>query len=119
MDISFIAKILNWAMEGLLKKKTTRMKISSIGLDLITRFEGFRAAPYNDAGKEPTIGFGHLIKPGEQFTTITRNQALDLLTKDVHFAEDAVNTLVKVRLTQDQFDALTSFVFNTGRENFE
>jgi len=34
-------------------------------------------------------------------------------------AEDAVNRLVKVELTQNQFDMLVSFVFNVGEGQFK
>lgn len=95
------------------------MKINSVGLDLITRFEGFVNHVYKDAGGLDTIGFGHLVKPGEHFTTVTREEALDLLAKDVEFAENAVNHLVKVDLNQDQFDALCSFVYNVGTGAFQ
>lgn len=42
-------------------------------------------------------------------------KALDLLAEDVKDAEDAINDLVTVPLTQNEFDALVCFVFNIGR----
>lgn len=64
-----------------------------------------------------TIGYGHTkgVKPG---MTITEEQAEIYLKEDVKWAEDAVNKLVKVKLNQNQFDALVSFVFNIGESQF-
>ncbi len=61
-----------------------------------------------------TVGIGHLIKPGEHFESITEQQAEELLHKDLQWAEYAVDQAVCVDITQNQFDALVSFVFNLG-----
>jgi GH24 family phage-related lysozyme (muramidase) len=94
------------------------MSISLRGLAHIKGWEGFRANVYLDVAGLPTIGYGHLIKPHESFTTITEAQASVLLAKDVSSAENAVNKYVKVPLTQNQFDALVSFAFNVGNGAF-
>lgn len=93
------------------------MKTSQKGKDLIANFEGVVLDVYKDAVGLDTIGIGHLIKKGERFTTITRQQAFDLLEKDLIQFEDAVNKLVKVSIGQNQFDALVSFAFNLGASN--
>lgn len=90
------------------------MKTSKAGLDLIKRFEGFRAGVYLCPAGVATIGYGHAIKPGEKFTTITEHHAESLLIDDVEEAEEYVNELVEVGINQDQFDALVSFTFNLG-----
>jgi lysozyme len=91
------------------------MNISSTGLDLIEICEGLRTETYPDADGHPTIGFGHMLKPGESFPNgITAEQATELLRGDVAFAEHAVNCLVTPKLTQGQFDALVSFTYNEG-----
>ncbi len=70
---------------------------------------------YLDQEKRPTIGVGHLIRPGESFGGgITREVADKLLASDLAGAEGAINSRVKVPLTQGQFDALVSLVFNCG-----
>lgn len=96
------------------------MRTSQAGIDRIAKHEGFRADAYRDVAGNLTIGYGHLIKPGEEFPNpITREMALDLMRKDLSNAEDAVNELVTVPLTQNQFEALVSLVYNIGRGNFE
>ena len=95
------------------------MKTSDNGISLIRSFEGFRAEPYADVGGKMTVGYGHLIKQGEMFTTISEDDASALLAKDLHYAESCVNTCVTVALNQNQFDSLVSFVFNLGTGSFE
>jgi lysozyme len=91
------------------------MEISDAGLSLIKTSEGFRATVYNDVAGFPTIGYGHKLTPGESFPIgITEAQATALLEQDVQGAEAAVARLVKVALTQGQFDALVDFVYNVG-----
>jgi lysozyme len=92
------------------------MKMSDNGLALIMASEGLRLDAYPDphTNAEPiTIAYGHTggIKMGD---TCTKEQAAAWLQSDVGWAEDLVNTLVKVPLTQGQFDALCSFSFNMG-----
>lgn len=88
--------------------------ISESGLNLIKHFEGFSPKVYLDAAGLPTIGYGHLIKTGEVFTTLDLEEAEILLKEDVAIAERAVSKLVHVPLTANQFDALVSFSFNLG-----
>jgi lysozyme len=94
------------------------MKLSKNGLDLIKQFEGFKSKSYNDVGGKPTIGYGHLIKSGESFTTVTPQEAIDLLKYDTLKAVSCVNEVVKVQLTQNHFDALVSLTYNIGNTNF-
>lgn len=98
------------------------MRISKRGIDLIKHFESLRlTAYYCDAGK-PTIGYGSTLgithEDVKNRKTITESQAEALLTKDLARFEDVVNRNVKVKLTQNQFDALVSFAFNVGGGNF-
>jgi lysozyme len=90
-------------------------QLSAEGLDLIKRFEGFRGQRYIDAAGFPTIGYGHRIVPPESFPNgVSEAQAANLLVEDVSAAELAIGRLVKVALTQGQFDALVDFCFNLG-----
>jgi lysozyme len=90
------------------------MHLSRKGLDLIKEAEGLRLKAYVCQAGKLTIGYGHVIMPGEPAAPITENEAEELLLDDVVWAEAVVNDAVKVRLTQGQFDALVSFVFNVG-----
>lgn len=65
----------------------------------------------------PTIGWGH-TRGVEMRDVISRGMAEEYFREDIAGAESAVNRLVKVRLTQNQFDALVSFVHNLGETNF-
>lgn len=60
-----------------------------------------------------TIGYGH-TKGVRSGMKITKAEADDILRADLVEFEDDVNKLVKVALTQAQFDALVSFAFNVG-----
>ncbi len=91
--------------------------ITQNGIDLIKRFEGFEPEIYLDAAGLPTIGYGHLLRHGEaeMFKNgISPEAGEALLIKDVLSAETAVLRLIRVPLTDGQFDALASFTFNLG-----
>jgi lysozyme len=91
---------------------------SNKGLAFTEQFEGLRLTAYQDSVGVWTIGYGHTGPDVHPSLTITRRQASALLLKDVASAVAAVNRLVKVPLTQNQFDALVDFVFNAGAGNF-
>lgn len=90
------------------------MKTSTAGLAFLAQNEGTVLHVYNDSRGLPTIGVGHLIRNGEHFTTITMEQALELLRVDVGTAEFAVNSHVTATLSQNAFDACVDFTFNCG-----
>jgi lysozyme len=91
------------------------MKLSAEGLDLLKRSEGFRVRTYPDVSGFPTIGYGHRLLHPESFPNgIDEQQAAEILTVDVRDAEQAIERLVRVQLTQGQFDALVDFCFNLG-----
>lgn len=93
-------------------------RIDSAGLAFIAGFEGLRLNAYQDVGGVWTIGVGHTggVKRGQ---SITREQAMTLLRRDVRFAEDAVHRYVSVGLNQHRYNALVSFVFNVGAGAFK
>lgn len=93
------------------------MILSEKGRKFIQNFEGLRLEAYLCPSGVWTIGFGHTagVKKGQK---ITLQQAESFFNKDIFSFENAVNTLVKVPLTQGQFDALVSFAFNCGIGNF-
>jgi lysozyme len=91
------------------------MKLSTAGLVLMKRSEGFRPRTYLDIAGIPTIGYGHrLVHPECYPDGISETQAEVILLWDVHEAEQAVERLVTVSLSQGQFDALVDFAFNLG-----
>lgn len=100
------------------------MHMSPDGENLIKSFEGLELAAYPDpgTGDEPwTIGWGHTSAAGSpkvfRGLRITRAEADEILRKDLEPVEREVSKLVKVALTQNQFDALVSFAFNCGTAN--
>ena len=91
------------------------MKLSAAGLELLKRSEGFRNRVYRDVAGVPTIGYGHRLLHPESFSDgIDASQAAEILASDVRDADLSVERLVKVALTQGQFDALVDFCFNLG-----
>lgn len=88
-------------------------KTNQAGIELIKRYEGLRLKPYLCAAGYPTIGYGHLVA-SLRVPAITAEEAERLLKIDLFVAESAVLRLVRVPLTDGQFDALVSFVFNLG-----
>jgi len=91
------------------------MEFSAAGLELLKRSEGFRSHIYKDVAGVPTIGYGHRLHPDETYPAgIGEPQAAELLARDVRGAQLAVQHLVKVPLSQGQFDALVDFCFNLG-----
>lgn len=110
--------------------------ISSPGLALLKRLEGTvkrrgRHVPYDDATGKPirpgqhptggtTIGYGHLVEPGERWPEggIDERWAEDLLRADLARFEVAVDDAITVPLNQNEFDALVIFAFNIGEGAF-
>lgn len=94
------------------------MHISETGLALIRQFEGLRLSAYRCPAGIATIGYGSTagVQMGQ---TITTERAEELLREDVRQFEAAVSRLVKVPLTQGQFDSLASFAFNLGAKSLE
>lgn len=92
------------------------MKIGENGLTLLKRAEGLRLEAYKCSAGVLTIGYGH-TKDVEKGMKISALQAEELLKQDLAWAEKTVND-EKLNLTQNQFDALVSFVFNVGAVRF-
>lgn len=85
--------------------------------EFIHRWEGLRLKAYQDIAGIWTIGYGTTknVKPG---MVITKEQAEQFFRKDIKWVENAINTQVKVRLNQNQFDALASLIYNIGAGAF-
>ena len=92
---------------------------SAAGIALLKQFEGLRLNAYKDIAGVWTIGYGstyyasgNAIKPGDKL--VNTECAEDLLKVTLTAFERTVNRVVTVPLTQNQYDALVCFHFNTG-----
>lgn len=99
------------------------MIINKTGLDFIKRWESCVLTAYADIAGIPTIGWGTTMIDGKRVQlgmTITAEQAEQYLADDCIAAENAVNRLifVGVSLTQNNFNALISFIYNVGIGGF-
>jgi len=90
------------------------LKTSITGICLIKGFEGLRLRTYKCPAGIDTIGYGHTGKEAYPGNIITSKKAEKLLRNDLTKYEDVINKLVTVELSQSQFDALVSFVYNLG-----
>lgn len=96
------------------------MKISQKALDAKKISEGNRLDCYSCSAGHLTIGIGHLVTDGKYKLgdRITQQEADRLFKVDCEEVEKAINRNVKVVLTQNQFDALSDFVFQYGETKF-
>jgi len=93
-----------------------KMQISEEGKNLIKKFEGCELEAYKCAAGVWTIGYGH-IKTAVEGMKIDQATANELFDEEMGEYETYVNTAVTVPLSQNQFDALVSWVFNLGNGN--
>ena len=92
------------------------MNTSAEGIALIKKFEGCELKAYQCSAGVWTIGYGH-TKDVEEGDTISKDQAEEMLVEELHEYENYVNEYVNVALSQNQFDALVSWVYNLGPAN--
>ncbi len=97
------------------------MKLSREGYLEIAMYEGLVLSPYLDTQGVWTIGLGHTdhdkgLKPSKMKPSevIAPHQAVSMYMEDMKRYEERVNEYVRVPLTQNQYDALVSFDYNTG-----
>jgi lysozyme len=111
------------------------MKVSDKCIHMIMHHEGVRSKPYQCPALLWTVGVGHVIDPTHARVPMAERKALpipagwdrvlsndeimDILKKDLNRFEQGVERLIKVPLTQGQFDALVSFSFNVGLGNLQ
>lgn len=98
------------------------MKLSNEGYQLIKRWEGVRYVAYFDSAGVPTIGIGHTrgvtAQDVKDKRKITETEVRAYFDEDIMDAEIIVSNHTHVLLSQSQFDALVSFVFNLGGQNY-
>jgi len=92
--------------------------MQTVNKDAIKEHEGLRLVAYLDSVGVWTIGYGDTGKDVVKGLTITKEQAENRLSKRLVEFEGYVNKAMKVKLTQNQFDALVSLVYNIGPTNF-
>ena len=111
--MSIRTKVLGWAVAASL--------VSVTGVALVMNHEGLRTTAYPDPGTGGapwTICYGHTrgVRPGDRATP---SQCESWLRDDLRVAEAGIRRLVRVPLSQPEYDAYTSFIFNAGEPNFQ
>ena len=96
----------------------SNMNIGQRGIEIIKHFEGCELEAYKCPAGVWTIGYGH-IKGVSQGMSITQEQAEQMLLDELKEYENYINELVVVDLSQNQFDALVSWVYNLGPANLK
>ncbi|MEN8380796.1 lysozyme [Acinetobacter radioresistens] len=117
--IEIFAQLIDFKLDS---KVTGRWDISENGYALIRDFEGFESKAYKDTGGVWTIGYGTIKYPDgrsvKQGDTCTREQAEQWLKSDCRWVDACLDKYVKATISQNQFDALASFVYNIGENQF-
>ena len=94
------------------------MKTGPKGIKLIKSFEGCRLIAYKCPAGIWTIGYGHTgFVDGRAICAgmkITSAKATELLQDDLEKFEKLVEKYPKYKFTQNEFDAMVSFAYNTG-----
>jgi lysozyme len=126
--IQAILSLLQSILSGLATSTTKKNGGASQGLsgtptgiknvELIKESEGLRLKAYLPTPNDVyTIGYGH-TKTAEKGMVITLAGADALLLHDLAWVETAIDTYVQVPLNQNQYDALSSFIYNVGGTAF-
>lgn len=105
-------------MRNIARYAVAGLSLTAAGLVSLANFEGFSGEAYIPVpGDVPTIGFGSTsgVEMGDK---ISVPEALERLMRDVENAESAIGQCVKVPLSQGEYDAYTSFIFNVGGNVF-
>ena len=97
------------------------MRVSRQGIIEIASHEAIVDMPYRDSKGIWTIGIGHTASAGPPDPSqmprgrrIPLSEIFRIFAADLATFEKRVNKAVKVPVAQHEFDALTSFDFNTG-----
>lgn len=92
------------------------MHISDEGVALVKKFEGCKLEAYQCAAGVWTIGYGSTRGVAEG-DTWSQEKADMMLEDELQEYGEYVEELVTMPLSQNQFDALTSWTFNLGPTN--
>ena len=111
------AKVIGFSLT-----ESAQRDISELGFQLIREFEGFSVQAYLDTGGVWTIGFGTIKYPNGKRVVkgdvCTQSEAEQWLKNDSKWVDACLDKHIKVSVTQNQFDALASFVYNIGETAF-
>lgn len=102
--------------EALISLRRKKLKISAEGLALIKKFEGCELTAYQCSAGVWTIGYGH-TKGVEKGMTISKESAEEMLVEELNEYENYISDNVTSPLSQNQFDAMVSWVYNLGPSN--
>jgi len=107
------------------------LKLSQKGWDMIREHEKLRLVAYNIGDDKITIGWGHAqsIKTSKYNVgdKITKEKAYELYVKDINDAAEGTRRMFRqwneyrghnIKITQGQFDAIVSMMFNAGISGF-
>ena len=94
-----------------------RHRVSRAAIDLLKRFEGYRQTAAQLPDGRWMIGHGHTLTAREG-AQVSASDAEALLLYDLITVAHVVNESAFAPLNQNQFDALCSFAFNIGVDNF-
>ena len=94
------------------------MKTSEEGLALIKKFEGCELDAYQCSAGVWTIGYGHTkgVQEGDHWS---QSHAEHMLEVELEEYEGYINDYVTAPLSQKQFDAMVSWVYNLGPANLK
>lgn len=95
------------------------MNISEQGIDILILREGQRRKAYLDTKGIPTIGVGHTGPEVKLGLVWTDDEIRQVFKQDLSIVEQCLDKNVLTPLTQHQYDALMSFVFNVGVNAFK
>jgi lysozyme len=93
-----------------------KLKVSAEGIALIKSLEGFRPRALR-RGNQWVIGYGH-TRSAREGAAVTEAEAELLLRYDLLTVTDAINEGAITPLNQHQFDALASFAYSVGIDDF-
>lgn len=93
----------------------TNKTYSPKAISFLKEREDFRATAYKPLDTDVwTVGYGRTGPDVNENTTTTKEEASGWLEGRLHAIADSLNHLIKIAVTQDEFDALCSLCYNIG-----
>lgn len=126
LGLDVFAKSIGYPYTNYQKTVTGQFDIGVNGYAIIKKWEGVNSkaatSAYKDTGGVWTIGYGTIKYPNgnavKQGDTCTEDQAETYLKHDSEWVDKCLDKTVKVKVNQNQFDALASLVYNIGETSF-